>query len=50
VWREDYEAKQFLIDRGIDMIAGVGTAQAWAYHAAKDERMAQWLPDAVLPH
>ena len=23
-----------------------GTAQGWAYHAAKDEEMAQWLAEA----
>jgi hypothetical protein len=50
VFHADYEAMQFLIDRGIDMTIvdyrWGGTAQGWAYHAAKDEKMAQWLEDA----
>ena len=50
VWHENYEAMQFLIDRGIDMTIRDyrwdATAQGWAYHAAKDEKMAQWLHDA----
>ena len=41
---------QFLIDRGIDMTIvdyrWGGTAQGWAYHAAKDQKMAQWLAEA----
>ena len=48
VWfHKNYEAMQFLIDRGIDMTIvdyrWGATAQGWAYHAAKDEKMAQWL-------
>jgi ankyrin repeat protein len=50
VWHKDYEAMQFLIDRGIDMTIvdyrWGGTAQGWAYYAAKDETMTQWLRDA----
>src|SRR5215471_11909131 len=50
VWHKNYEAMQFLIDRGIDMTIidyrWGGTAQGWAYHAAKDEKMAQWLAEA----
>jgi hypothetical protein len=41
---------QFLIDHGIDMTIidyrWGATAQGWARHAAKDEKMAQWLGDA----
>lgn len=50
VFHENYEAMQFLIDRGIDMsiedYRWGATAQGWAYHAAKNERMAQWLGEA----
>ncbi len=50
VFRADYEAMQFLIDRGIDMTITDyrwgGTARGWAYYAANDEKMAQWLADA----
>jgi len=50
VWHKDYEAMQFLIDRGIDMTIvdyrWGGTARGWAYYAAKDETMAQWLAKA----
>ena len=50
VFHENYEAMQFLIDRGIDMTIvdhrWGGTAEGWAYHAAKNEKMAQWLGDA----
>ncbi len=47
-----YESMQFLIDRGIDMTIKDyrwnSTAQGWAFYAAKDEKMAQWLKDASL--
>ncbi|HEV2378808.1 MAG TPA: ankyrin repeat domain-containing protein [Terriglobia bacterium] len=47
---KNYEAMQFLIDRGIDMTIvdyrWGATAQGWAYHAAKDEKMARWLGEA----
>ena len=50
VWHKNYEAMQFLIDRGIDMTIvdyrWGGTAEGWAHHAAKDEKMAQWLSEA----
>jgi hypothetical protein len=50
VWHKNYEAMQFLIDRGIDMTIHDyrwdATAQGWAYYAAKDEKMAQWLAEA----
>lgn len=42
-----YEAAQFLIDRGIDMTIRDyrwnATAEGWAYHAAKDKNMADFL-------
>jgi hypothetical protein len=50
VWHKNYEAMQFLIDRGIDMTIHDyrwhATAVGWAAVAAKDEKMAQWLRDA----
>ena len=50
VWHKNYDAMQFLIDRGIDMTTvdyrWGATAQGWAYHAAKDEKMAEWLAEA----
>jgi len=50
VGHNDYEAMQFVIDRGIDMTRRDyrwgGTAEGWAYHANKNEKMAQWLADA----
>ena len=50
VWHKNYEAMQFLIDRGIDMtirdFRWGGTAQGWADVAANDKQMAQWLAGA----
>jgi Ankyrin repeats (3 copies) len=50
VWHKNYEAMQFLIDRGIDMTIRDyrwnATAQGWASYAANDEKMAQWLGEA----
>jgi hypothetical protein len=50
VFYGSYESMQFLIDRGIDMTIKDyrwnATAQGWARHGAKDEKMAQWLEDA----
>jgi len=50
VWHKNFEAMQFLIDRGIDMTIHDyrwhATAVGWAAVAAKDEKMAQWLRDA----
>jgi hypothetical protein len=47
---DPYERMQFLIDRGIDLTLRDyrwnSTAQGWALHALKDEKMAQWLEDA----
>jgi hypothetical protein len=47
-----YDAMQYVIDRGIDMTITDyrwnSTARGWAFHAAKDERMAAWLDDAEL--
>ena len=49
-FHENYQAMQFLIDRGIDMTIKDyrwnSTAQGWASYAAKDEKMAQWLGEA----
>src|SRR5207249_10883192 len=46
-FHKNYEAMQFLIDRGIDMTIvdyrWRSTAQGWASYAVKDEKMAQWL-------
>jgi len=50
VWHKNYEAMQFLIERGIDMTIRDyrwdATAEGWAFHAAHDEKMAAWLRDA----
>ncbi len=50
VWHRNYEAMQFLIDRGIDMTIKDhrwnSTARGWARYAANDEKMAQWLEEA----
>ena len=50
VWHKNYEAMQFLIDRGIDMTIHDyrwrATAVGWAAVAAKDENLAQWMRDA----
>jgi hypothetical protein len=50
VFHGNYEAMQFLIDRGIDMTIKDyrwnATAQGWARYAAKDEKMARWLEEA----
>jgi hypothetical protein len=50
VWHKNYDAMQFLIDRGIDMTIldyrWGATAQGWARYAAKDDKMAQWLGEA----
>lgn len=49
VWHKNYEAMQFLIDRGIDMTIHDSrwhaTAVGWASVAAQDEKMAQWMRD-----
>ena len=48
--RGNYEAAQFLIDHGIDMTTHDyrwnATAEGWAYHAAKDKNMAEFLARA----
>lgn len=50
VFQANYESMQFLIDRGVDMTVRDyrwdATAQGWARHAAKDEKMAEWLEEA----
>jgi hypothetical protein len=48
--RGNYKAAQFLIDHGIDMTIRDyrwnATAEGWAYHAAKDKEMADFLARA----
>ena len=50
VWHKNYNAMQFVIDRGIEMTTRDyrwhATAVGWAAVAAKDEKMAQWLEEA----
>jgi hypothetical protein len=50
VWHKNYEAMQFLIDRGIDMTIRDyrwdAPSVGWAAVAAKDEKMAQWMREA----
>jgi len=50
VWYKNYQAMQFLIDRGIDMTIRDyrwgATAEGWARVAAKDEKLRQFLKDA----
>jgi hypothetical protein len=50
-FHKNYEAMQFVIDRGIDMTIvdyrWGGTAQGWASYFG-DEKMAQWLREAQL--
>ncbi|HKF23251.1 MAG TPA: ankyrin repeat domain-containing protein [Candidatus Angelobacter sp.] len=50
VWHRNYEAMQFLIDRGIDMTIKDhrwnSTARGWAKYAAEDPKLAQWLEEA----
>ena len=50
VWYKNYEAMQFLIDRGIDMTIHDyrwgATAAGWAFVAAKDEKLGTFLEDA----
>jgi hypothetical protein len=45
-----YESMQFLVDRGIDLTIEdyrwSATAWGWAFHAAKDKKMARWLKEA----
>ena len=50
VFEDDYEAMQFLIDRGIDMTIKDyrwnSDARGWARHGKSDEKMALWLEEA----
>jgi hypothetical protein len=50
VFADDYEAMQYLIDRGIDMTIKDyrwdSTAIGWARYGKHDEKMAQWLEEA----
>jgi len=49
VWHRNYEAMQFLVDRGIDMTIKDyrwnSTAQGWAEYAAEDPKLARWLEE-----
>ena len=51
VFLDDYEAMQYLIDRGIDLTIKDyrwnSTAQGWAHYGKNDEKMAQWLGAAA---
>src|SRR5215207_2726442 len=46
----NYESMRFLIDRGIDMTIKDyrwdSTARGWAFYAANDQKMAEWLEEA----
>jgi ankyrin repeat protein len=50
VFRDDYEAMQFLIDRGIDMTIRDyrwnSTAEGWARYGANNPAMGDWLAEA----
>jgi hypothetical protein len=50
VWHRNYEAMQFLIDRGIDMTIKDyrwnSTAEGWAKYAGEDPKLADWLKEA----
>ena len=50
VFRDDYEAMQFLIDRGIDMTIHDyrwdATAEGWARYGANNPTMGDWLAEA----
>lgn len=50
VWHRNYEAMQFLIDRGIDMTIKDhrwnSTARGWAQYAAEDAKLTHWLEEA----
>ena len=50
VFEDDYEAMQYLIDRGIDMTIKDyrwnSTAYGWALYGKNDPKMAEWLKDA----
>ncbi len=50
VFEDDYEAMQYLIDRGVDMTIKDyrwnSDARGWARHGKKDEKMAEWLEEA----
>jgi hypothetical protein len=50
VFRDDYEAMQFLIDRGIDMTIRDyrwnATAEGWARYGANNPAMGDWLAEA----